>query len=240
MESNLRNQDDLLQQLETLRAEKDLLEKHVFVLNECLSVEELKSKIADLEIKKKSLISLESMIERIRAEIEPLKYLKSILEKKITTEKQANQLDIDFKSSISILTSNTSENLKSLLQQSTQNIPNESIQRNSVSSQEINYKPLDAVQIPDTSNSVYDECLQLLDQYDIVTDQDMLNLPEEVSRVQLLIIISNYKIFCFYRINLLLIKNLVYLTQRTLLPKYKINKQLHHVFIVNMNTTLFN
>jgi len=94
MESQIKNQNDLLQQLESLRAEKELLEKHVFVLNECLSVEELKAKISNLEKKKEKLVTLENIIGRLRAEIEPLNYLKSILNTKLVDENKIQSNNI--------------------------------------------------------------------------------------------------------------------------------------------------
>lgn len=232
MESELKNQNDLLQQLKSLRAEKELLEKHVFVLNECLSVEELKVKISNLEKKKEMLGSLESVIGRLRAEIEPLMYLKSILktklsdenkiqsnnigselctnlevcaeieplkylktilntkpdvENKIQTNNVGSELSIDLEANVPKFDmefcNNTSIDVlvaqpvgsKTFISQSTQNIPTDS--------NTIDYPKLP---MPSKSNSVstkndgsLDECMQLLDQYDVVTDQEILNFPTE-------------------------------------------------------------
>lgn len=236
MESELKNQNDLLQQLKSLRAEKELLEKHVFVLNECLSVEELKAKISNLEKKKEMLGSLENVIGRLRAEIEPLKYLKSILktklsdenkiqsnnigselctdleicaeieplkylktkpdvENKIQTNNVESELSIDLEANVPKFDmefcNNTSIDVqvaqpvgsKTFISQSTQNIPTDSDTIDLVSYPKL---PMSS-----KSNSVstknygsLDECMQLLDQYDVVTDQEILNFPiEEVSIV---------------------------------------------------------
>ncbi|XP_027837567.2 probable ATP-dependent RNA helicase DDX6 [Aphis gossypii] len=231
MESELKNQNDLLQQLKSLRAEKELLEKHVFVLNECLSVEELKAKISNLEKKKEMLGSLENVIGRLRAEIEPLKYLKSILktklsdenkiqssnigselctnlevcaeieplkylktkpdvENKIQTNNVGSELSIDLEANVPKFDmefcNNTSIDVqvaqpvesKTFISQSTQNIPTESDTIDLVSYPKL---PMSS-----KSNSVstkndgsLDECMQLLDQYDVVTDQEILNFPTE-------------------------------------------------------------
>lgn len=187
--SESKNQDDLLQQLQLLRAEKELLEKHVFVLNECLSVAELKTKISRLENKREMLVSLENLIERIRTEIEPLSYLKSILKNKLEVEnqiynnesnsniksKKMSTFDMDYTSII---------DCKSLQSQSNSKI---SSNTNSVSSQKLNDQLLDTNQTPCNSNlssivndGSIDECMLLLDQYDVVTEQEMLNFSKEV------------------------------------------------------------
>lgn len=203
----LKDQDDLLEQLKLLRAEKELLEKHVFVLNECLSVEELKIKIADIEKKKEMLISLEKLIEKLRKEIEPLTFLKSILNKKLTDENETNikelksfidlnsntpKVDKDFSqtSKVNEDFSQISEVNTSLPLQSLQTI-NNMAKTDSFPKQKISYDELsmtNQTQNPNKSYSVssvndnsIDEYMQLLDQYDIVTVQEVLNVPEDVS-----------------------------------------------------------
>jgi len=250
MESKLENQNDLLQQLKSLRAEKELLEKHVFVLNECLSVEELKAKISNLEKKREMLVSLEDVIGRLRGEIEPLKYLKSILKTKLDVDDkiQVNNIgselgtvleahaEIDplkylntiMKTKSDVENKNQSNNIGSesltdsgfyvpkfdlklrndssvdvqlaqpefttFISQIAQNTSTHSGQNNLVLyPKSNNIKLIDTLQtpIPSKSNSVstvndgsFDECMQLLDQYDVVTDQEILNFPiEEVSIV---------------------------------------------------------
>lgn len=194
MESESKNQYDLLQQLKMLRAEKELLEKHVFVLNECLSIEELKTKIDDLEKKKEKLVSLENLVDRLRAEIEPLKYLKSILGKKVEIENKTcgvglksigsksdnANLDLNF--------FNTSSNPKFEQSDNIQTNSNNSSKTNSFSSQKFRRDIMEAILAPLKSDSVstvndgsIDECLQFLDQYDVVTDQEMLSFSKEVS-----------------------------------------------------------
>jgi len=251
MESELKNQNDLLQQLKSLRAEKELLEKHVFVLNECLSVEELKTKISDLEKKKEMLASLENVIGRLRSEIEPLKYLKSILKTKLGDENKIQSSNIGSELVEELLEARAeSEPLKYLntILKTKSDVEN-NIQSNNIGSkscidagfyvpklnfklhndssddvqlgqpkattfipqiaqntpthsgtQKLDFYPklnnvnlIDTSQtpIPSKSNSIstvndgsLDECIQLLDQYDVVTDQEILNFPtEEVSIV---------------------------------------------------------
>ncbi|KAL4091607.1 hypothetical protein QTP88_026266 [Uroleucon formosanum] len=246
MESELKNQNELLQQLKSLRAEKELLEKHVFVLNDCLSVEELKAKITNLEKKKEMLVSLENVIGRLRSEIEPLKYLKSILKTKLGDENKIQSNNIGFELDEGLLEAHAEiEPLKYLntilktksdvenkiqsnnngsescidtrfyvpkldfklrnnssvdvqlvqpksttfIPQISQNTPNHSGNYNLDLYPKLNsVKLIDTFQtpIPSKSNSVstindgsLDECMQLLDQYDIVTDQEILNFPTE-------------------------------------------------------------
>jgi len=247
MESELKNQNDLLQQLKSLRAEKELLEKHVFVLNECLSVEELKAKISNLEKKKEMLGSLENVIERLRAEIEPLKYLKSVLKTKLGDDNKmqskniGSELCIDLEEHVEIeplkylktvlktkpdvenkiqsnniwselsidlepnvpkcetkFCNNTSIDVKveqpvgskTFFSPSVENIPTDLS-----SHTKVNNELIGTFQTPmpskSKSNSVstvndgsLDECMQLLDQYDIVTDQEILNCPSEKNNLK--------------------------------------------------------
>jgi len=126
-ESN--NQNDLLEQLKTLRDEKELLEKHVFVLNDCLSVEELKTKISDLEKKREMLITLEDLIKRLRVEVEPLNYLKSILDNKLVnqSESELNKIE-NYKFDMDFLNTD-SAGCKYLHFQSIQSVPTNSIKK---------------------------------------------------------------------------------------------------------------
>jgi len=238
MESELKNQNDLLQQLKSLRSEKELLEKHVFVLNECLSVEELKTKISSLEKKKEMLVSLEGVIGRLRSEIEPLKYLKSVLKTKLGDKNKIQSNNIGSESVEELLEAGAESELGKYInavlkyhsdfQNNIQSnvgsescidtgfyVPKLDLKLHNDSSVDVqlvqpksthsgNYKLdfypklkdvnlIDAFQkpIPSKSNSVstindgsLDECMQLLDQYDVVTDQEILNFPtEEVSIV---------------------------------------------------------
>lgn len=193
----LKDQEDLQQQLKLLRAEKELLEKHVFVLNECLSVEELKIKIADIEKKKEMLNSLEKLIEKLRKEIEPLTFLKSILNKKLTDENETNIKElnsfIDLNSNTPKVDkgfSQTPEVNTSLPLQSLQTINNmaktDSFPKRKINDDELSMT--NQTQNPNKSHSVssvndnsIDEYMQLLDQYDVVTAQEVLNFPEYVS-----------------------------------------------------------
>ncbi|XP_026807159.1 ATP-dependent RNA helicase dbp5-like [Rhopalosiphum maidis] len=246
MESELKNQNDLLQQLKSLRAEKELLEKHVFVLNECLSVEELKTKISNLEKKKEMLGSLENVIERLRAEVEPLKYLKSVLKTKLGDENKmqskniGSELCIDLEEHTKIeplkylktkpdvenkiqsnniwseLSIDLEPNVpkyekkncnitsiddlveqpvasKTFISQSVEDIPTNLVKTDLSSYSKLNNELIGTFQtpMPCKSNSVstvndgsLDECMQLLDQYDIVTDQEILNYPTEENNLK--------------------------------------------------------
>lgn len=252
----LKDQDDLQQQLKLLRAEKELLEKHVFVLNECLSVEELKIKIADIEKKKEMLISLEKLIEKLHKEIEPLTFLKSILNKKLTDE---NQTNVKEQGSFIDLNSNTPKVNMDFLQISEVNtsLPLQSLQTinnmtktGSSSTQKINYDEL--IMTNQTQNStkshsvspVNDEYMQLLDQYDVVTVQEVLNFSEDVS-MKKQIEFLNYKLtFYIFRDNLqkFLVqnKNPLHLLQTILILKYKMNKQLKEVHMLILKEKLSN
>lgn len=191
MESNSENQNELLQQLKKLRAEKELLEKHVFVLNECLSVDELKTKISDLEKKKEMLLSLENMIGRLRAEIEPLKYLKSILENKLINENRTNEDNsepcIDLESSINKLNREFFNWQTECKTQQTQNLHTDSTKTDLLQSQKLYDEDTNQL-TTSNSNSMsiindgsIDECVQFLDQYDVVTNQEIINFSNEVS-----------------------------------------------------------
>lgn len=192
MESKSANENELLVQLKQLQAEKAFLEKHVSMLNECLTIEELKEKISYLEKKKEMIISLENVIEKLREQIEPLKYLKMTLEKKLLFENQTKQpqlkcfneskpsdskFDIDFFKISPVSTTLQSQN--------TQNIYPDLTKTDTISTQKLYDNLIDLVQTPSSSNSmsiVNDECLdeatQLLEQYDVVTDQEILHFSE--------------------------------------------------------------
>lgn len=208
MESELENQDHLIQQLKKLRAENKLLEKHVFVLNECLSVNELKEKISILEKKKEKINSLEEMIGRLRAEIEPLKYLKSILENKLINENKAiinkSLKIIDLKP---VCTGNLNElktECKNSQSQYLKTIPTNSTNTDSVSSEKSydllnTHNNLNAISnaMSSVNDSSLDECMQLLDQYDVVTDLEISNFPDEVSIVKQFYLSSKIVYFMF-------------------------------------------
>jgi len=211
MESESKNESDLLQQLKTLQAEKKLLEKRVSVLNECLSTEELKIKITNLEKKKEMIIIFEKAIEQLRTEIEPLQFLKSILEKKKKIENQTNNMksrssnDLESNSSLVTALTDMVESDSKIpscklitakdLFDSTQTLLNDKAESRDESNSLFSSQELvsandlfGSTQTPTKSNSVssvndgsIDECMQLLDQYDIVTDQEMLNILNEVS-----------------------------------------------------------
>lgn len=171
MESEIKNQNDLLQQLKSLRAEKELLEKHVFLLNECLSVEELKAKISNLEKKKEMLASLETVINRLKTEVEPLGYLKSILENKEShTNQNGSESCIKLESSFSNI---GMESINASTNFNTQKIPAASNKTQKFPSLQLD-KFTDTIQTVTNSvdkltksivnDGIIDECMQLLDQ----------------------------------------------------------------------------
>lgn len=178
------NQDDLLQQLRTIRAEKELLEKNVVILNDCLSVKKLKHKISVLEKKKEMIISLQDMIRRLHSETEPLNYLKSILESKLSVENETNKTglepSIDLSPSIPKIDFNINPSTccqsKSLQSQSTQNIPEQTKTEDSTllhKDNEITSKtPLALAE--DRSSDVIDEYIQLMEQYDVMDMEEIL------------------------------------------------------------------
>lgn len=239
--SELKNQNDLLQQLKTLQAEKELLEKHVFVLNECLSVEELKTKISNLEEKQEMLVRLENLIERLRTETEPLSYLKSILKNKVEMENQINSIEskpnINLKKNIPKFDMNylntSIADCKSIQPQSVQITSNNSFKTDLISSQKLNDQLLDTIQTPCDSNKgsivndgSLDECTSILDQYDVVTDLEMINFSEEVRKVKYFFKLKMIPNFYICRI----IQKLKILISTQM--KYKINKQLQQAHIL--------
>lgn len=183
MDSKLKDQDDgLLQELKKLRAENELLEKHVFVLNECLSINELKEKISMLEKKKEQLNSLEEMIGRLRAEIEPLQYLKSVLEGKLVNQnKTITNKSLACTDLNSICMDHLNElntDCKTSQSQNSKNIPADLVLSQNSHDDLLN-TPTNSISF--VNEGSFDECMQLLDQYDVVTDLEISNFPSEVS-----------------------------------------------------------
>lgn len=192
MESAI-NQNVLLEQLKQLQAEKASLEKHVFMLNECLSVDELKDKIKHLEKKQEMLVKLEKYIGRLRNQVEPLKYLKMTLETKLLFEGQLNQCQsksfneskpMDSESDSDLMKLNIFKSLpvsKSLHSESTQKVYPVLTNSDVRHLMDLNQ----TVPTPSSTNSMsivndesLDEATQLLEQYDVVTDQEILNFSE--------------------------------------------------------------
>lgn len=196
MESNNR-EGDMLQELEKLRLEKQLLLKHVFVLNDCLSTDELKRKISDLEKKEEMLISLKGVVERLRVETEPLNYLKSVLEKKISAANEAkitgseSLLDLQpIVPEIDLNLFNLPTDCKSSPSQSTQSIPEQTKidLTSSIKNNEI--KNLLASAEEGHFGNI-DEYTQLMEQYDVVTIEEIL---KEIKDVGILILTNS---ICF-------------------------------------------
>lgn len=83
MQMFVKKQNQLQEQIEKLFAEKKILQKQMHVLNECLSLEKIKEKVSDLEKKEKILVSLEDMVNKLRIEIQPLNYLRKLLQSQL-------------------------------------------------------------------------------------------------------------------------------------------------------------
>lgn len=120
---NKKNDNLLLKQLKIQYADEKKFENYVGILQDCLSVDELKAKISILEEKLTLLNLLTNMTEKLHAEIEPLNCLKLILKTKLAAKNQTleNKSDgaIDLKELISKVNKdhfnvqNTSTELKS-------------------------------------------------------------------------------------------------------------------------------
>lgn len=94
MDSNIEQykekQIQLQNQVLELCAEKRILESKIGVLNECLSLEKVKKKISDLENKQKILNTLENMVCKLKTDIEPLTYLKQVLQRQLMVSTLSN------------------------------------------------------------------------------------------------------------------------------------------------------
>lgn len=150
--------------------------------------------------KKKAIVVLENLKERLRAEIEPINYLKMTLETKLSFENLNNQsqpksLNTKSKSCGSKLdtdTCDTDMNIdfikkilvsKILQSQSTQNISTNLSKPDFISKQKLYDNLTDIVSsipnsIPIVNDEHFSEDSLLLEQYDIVTNQEILNFSE--------------------------------------------------------------
>ncbi|XP_050520119.1 uncharacterized protein LOC126893716 isoform X4 [Daktulosphaira vitifoliae] len=97
----------LQKEIMELNSENKNLQEKVAVLKDCLSLEKVKQKIYELEKKEKILVLLESKVEKMKLDIKPLKYLRTIL------YQQQNHLmkdDLKKKQSIETITGSLNEN----------------------------------------------------------------------------------------------------------------------------------
>lgn len=199
MDSELKCQNEL-EQLKCLKIEKETLEKYVFYVNQCITVEELEKKVTDLEKKKKMIILLENLMVKLHHQIEPLNDLKIALETKHLIENQIKQPQSKCFDESKPTKSNDSkfnndhtnmDNLKTLpvsrilSSLSSQNSPVELSKIDLISTQKFCDNLTNLVQMSPSCNSmpvVNDESLnetkQLLEQNDEVTNQDKLSCLE--------------------------------------------------------------
>lgn len=195
MESELKSKSKLLQELKVLKTEKTTLEKYVLFLIECITIEELEKKISDLEKKNKTIVLLENLMERLRAETEPINFLKKTLETKLSFENLNNQSQLkslneskpcDFKLDTDDINMNFIKKLlvsKILQSQCIQNISTDSSKSDFVSIQKLCDNLTDVVpSIPNSISIVNDKSFYgaslLLEKYDVVTNQEILNFSE--------------------------------------------------------------
>lgn len=78
-------------------------QKTVRILSECVSIENLEKKVSELENKQRTLEKFESIVRKLRAEIQPLNFLRELLEKKrmVTTPSSvAIRVKTNLKSSV--------------------------------------------------------------------------------------------------------------------------------------------
>lgn len=98
LQKYVKKQRQLQKQIEELFAEKKILQNKICVLNECLSLDKVKQKIAELENKQKILTSLEIMVDKLKTDIKPLDYLKQVLQRQLMVSTLSpNDLSIDEK-----------------------------------------------------------------------------------------------------------------------------------------------
>jgi len=149
IEKYVKKQIQLQKQIEELLVEKKMLQDQICVLNECLSLEKVNRKISDLENKKKILTSLESMVNNLRTDIKPLEYLKQVLHRKLMVSTLPNN-------DLIIEEQKCSES--SLL----------------TSNSKCAIETLDS--LSDVSS---EESIMILSDYDVVSDEELLNNPEK-------------------------------------------------------------
>lgn len=98
MEKNTEHMDQelkvLKESIKKLNSEKIDLESynHTLVENETILMDKLNNALSHLDKKQETLAELETLGVKLRAEIEPLVYMKDILEKKISAIKDCNKI----------------------------------------------------------------------------------------------------------------------------------------------------
>jgi len=91
MDQQLRELKEIIQKL---NSEKNTLENHnsALIENETILADKLNNVITQLEKKQETLTELETLGVKLRAEIQPLEYMKDNLEKKILAFKDCNRI----------------------------------------------------------------------------------------------------------------------------------------------------
>ncbi|XP_015379166.1 PREDICTED: putative leucine-rich repeat-containing protein DDB_G0290503 isoform X1 [Diuraphis noxia] len=108
---------ELKESIKTLTFEKNALENHNHTLieNETLLTDKLNDALTHLDKKQETLSELETLGVKLRAEIQPLVYMKDVLEKKISAFKDCNKIQserIDCLENINSELLNECDNLK--------------------------------------------------------------------------------------------------------------------------------
>lgn len=88
---------ELKESIKILNLEKIALEdhNHTLVENETILTDKLNDALTNLEKKQETLAELETLGVKLRAEIQPLVYMKDILEKKISAIKDCNKIQLE-------------------------------------------------------------------------------------------------------------------------------------------------
>ncbi|XP_050520122.1 eukaryotic initiation factor 4A-III-like isoform X2 [Daktulosphaira vitifoliae] len=181
MDTN-KGKQNLEDQIKTLVMEKDLLKKQLNVLNECLSIEELKNKIEDLEMKMKTIALLENMIKQLRQDVEPLNYLKSILKEKNLDKKNSEctskNKSINETNEVLLKQPELFTLMNSLGESDV--LLNQNFNEKSTMIDTLNKIFEEPVDVPDENKSL-DGSIHLLDQYDMLSEEDFLNVVPEIN-----------------------------------------------------------
>lgn len=88
---------ELKESIKMLNLEKNALEvhNHTLVENETILTDKLNDALTNLDKKQETLAELETLGVKLRAEIQPLVYMKDILEKKISAIKDCNKIQLE-------------------------------------------------------------------------------------------------------------------------------------------------
>lgn len=92
-----RMNQQLKEMIEKLNSENNILKNtnHDLLINETLLVDKINNLVTQLEKKQETLMELETLGVKLRAEIQPLEYMKDNLEKKISAFKDCNRIQTE-------------------------------------------------------------------------------------------------------------------------------------------------